>query len=45
MGPFPILTERMLVREFRREDDLSIDAFASDAEVTQHTSWGWWFRF
>jgi RimJ/RimL family protein N-acetyltransferase len=40
MGPFPILTERMLLREFRREDDLSIDAFASDAEVTQHTSWG-----
>jgi [ribosomal protein S5]-alanine N-acetyltransferase len=40
MGPFPIVTERLLLREFCREDDMFIDAFASDAEVTRHTSWG-----
>jgi ribosomal-protein-alanine N-acetyltransferase len=40
MGPFPIITDRLVLREFRREDDLAVDAFASDAEVTLHTSWG-----
>jgi [ribosomal protein S5]-alanine N-acetyltransferase len=40
MGPFPIIAERLLLREFCREDDMPIHEFASDAEVTRHTSWG-----
>jgi ribosomal-protein-alanine N-acetyltransferase len=40
MGPFPIETERLLLREFSREDETAVDAFASDVHVTRHTSWG-----
>ncbi len=40
MGPFPIETDRLLLREFRLEDHPAIHAYASDREVTLHTSWG-----
>jgi RimJ/RimL family protein N-acetyltransferase len=40
MGPFPITTERLQLREFRVEDEASVYAYASDPEVTKHTSWG-----
>jgi RimJ/RimL family protein N-acetyltransferase len=40
MGPFPIASERLQLREFRPEDELDIHAYASDPEVTMHTGWG-----
>ncbi len=40
MGPFPIETDRLLLREFRLEDLFAIHSYASDKEVTLHTSWG-----
>jgi ribosomal-protein-alanine N-acetyltransferase len=39
MTPFPIVTERLLLREFRLEDAAAINLYASDPEVTRHTSW------
>jgi ribosomal-protein-alanine N-acetyltransferase len=40
MGPFPLQTERLILREFSREDETAVDSFASNARVTRHTSWG-----
>ena len=40
MGPFPITSERVDLREFRPEDEGAIHAYASDPEVTMHTGWG-----
>jgi [ribosomal protein S5]-alanine N-acetyltransferase len=40
MGPFPIETDRLLLREFSPEDETAIHAYASDKDVTLHTSWG-----
>jgi ribosomal-protein-alanine N-acetyltransferase len=40
MTPFPLVTERLRLREFCLEDDAAVDAYASDPEVTKHTSWG-----
>ena len=40
MGPFPIETDRLLLREFRMEDQPAIHSYASDKQVTLHTSWG-----
>ncbi len=40
MKPFPLATDRLLLREFRAEDEEAIHAYASDPEVTRHTSWG-----
>jgi [ribosomal protein S5]-alanine N-acetyltransferase len=34
--PLPILTERLLLRDFRAEDEAAIHAYASDPEVTRH---------
>jgi ribosomal-protein-alanine N-acetyltransferase len=39
MGPFPIITDRLLLREFRFEDSVAINLYASDPEVTRYTSW------
>jgi hypothetical protein len=38
MGPFSITTERLVLREFRDEDQAAGYSFASDPEVTKHTS-------
>jgi [ribosomal protein S5]-alanine N-acetyltransferase len=38
--PFPIVTDRLLLREFRIADESAIHAYASDPEVTRYTSWG-----
>ena len=40
MGPFPLETNRLLLREFRAEDEASIHDYASDPEVTRFTDWG-----
>ena len=40
MGPFPITSERLQLREFRLEDERAIHEYASDPEVTMHTGWG-----
>jgi ribosomal-protein-alanine N-acetyltransferase len=40
MGPFPIETDRLLLREFRMQDHPAIHSYASDKQVTLHTSWG-----
>jgi [ribosomal protein S5]-alanine N-acetyltransferase len=40
MGPFPITSERLQLREFRLEDQRAIHEYASDPEVTMHTGWG-----
>jgi [ribosomal protein S5]-alanine N-acetyltransferase len=40
MGPFPIETPRLLLREFRRADEAAVHTYASDPEVTRYTSWG-----
>jgi RimJ/RimL family protein N-acetyltransferase len=40
MRPFPIETERLLLREFRAEDESAMHAYASDPEVTRFTDWG-----
>src|SRR5579863_3389148 len=40
MGPFPIISERLHLREFRLEDERAIHEYASDPEVTMHTGWG-----
>ncbi len=39
MSLFPIVTERLLLREFRFEDAAAINLYAGDPEVTRHTSW------
>lgn len=39
-GPFPIESERLLLREFRAEDQAAVHAYASDPEVTRFTDWG-----
>jgi RimJ/RimL family protein N-acetyltransferase len=39
MSLFPIVTERLLLREFRFEDAPAINLYAADPEVTRHTSW------
>jgi [ribosomal protein S5]-alanine N-acetyltransferase len=36
----PVATERLLLREFRLEDEAAIHAYASDLEVTRFTTWG-----
>jgi RimJ/RimL family protein N-acetyltransferase len=40
MGPFPIETPRLQLREFRLEDEAAVHAYAGDPEVTRFTSWG-----
>ena len=40
MGPFPIQTERLLLREFYPEDEAAIHSYASAPEVTRFTDWG-----
>jgi ribosomal-protein-alanine N-acetyltransferase len=40
MTPLPLITERLLLREFCLEDQAAVHAYASDPEVTKHTSWG-----
>jgi [ribosomal protein S5]-alanine N-acetyltransferase len=40
MGPFPIETERLLLREFRAEDEAAIHAYAADEEATRFANWG-----
>ena len=40
MAALPIRTERLVLREFRPEDEAAIHAYASDPDVTRHTSWG-----
>ena len=40
MKPFPLQTERLLLREYRPEDEAALHAYASDREVTRHTAWG-----
>jgi ribosomal-protein-alanine N-acetyltransferase len=40
MGPFPIETERLVLREFRAKDEAAVHAYASDAETTRFTDWG-----
>jgi [ribosomal protein S5]-alanine N-acetyltransferase len=37
---FPIETERLLLREFRAEDETAIHAYASDPEVVRLMIWG-----
>jgi ribosomal-protein-alanine N-acetyltransferase len=37
---FPIETERLLLREFRAEDEAAIHAYASDPEVVRLMIWG-----
>jgi ribosomal-protein-alanine N-acetyltransferase len=38
--PLPIATPRLILREFRPEDEPDIHAYASDPEITEHTAWG-----
>ncbi len=40
MGPLLLESERLFLREFRPEDESSIQAYASDPEVTRFTDWG-----
>jgi ribosomal-protein-alanine N-acetyltransferase len=40
VGPFPIESERLLLREFRAEDEAAVHAYARNPEVTRFTSWG-----
>lgn len=40
MGPFPIETPRLQLREFRIADEAAIHSYAGDPEVTRYTSWG-----
>ena len=40
MGPFPILSDRLILREFRAGDEPAIHRYASDPQVTRYTSWG-----
>ena len=40
MKPFPIQTERLVLREFLPEDEAAIHEYASDPEVTKSTAWG-----
>lgn len=37
---FPILTPRLLLREFTTADESDVHAYASDVVVTQYTDWG-----
>ena len=37
---FPLETERLLLRDFRLEDEASIYEYASDPEVVRFTDWG-----
>jgi [ribosomal protein S5]-alanine N-acetyltransferase len=38
--PFPLSTDRLIIREFRAEDEAAIQAYASDVDVTRDTAWG-----
>ncbi|GAA1650453.1 GNAT family N-acetyltransferase [Actinoplanes couchii] len=35
-----IVTARLLLREFRLDDEAEVHAFAADPQVTRHTAWG-----
>jgi ribosomal-protein-alanine N-acetyltransferase len=35
----PIVTDRLLLRPFRLDDEAAVHAFTSDPEVTRYTSW------
>jgi RimJ/RimL family protein N-acetyltransferase len=35
----PIVTERLLLRPFRLDDEAAVHAYTSDPEVTRYTSW------
>ena len=37
---FPLETERLLLRDFRPEDEASIYEYASDPEVVRFADWG-----
>jgi [ribosomal protein S5]-alanine N-acetyltransferase len=37
---FPLMTERLCLREFRGSDEADIHAYASDPEVVRYASWG-----
>jgi len=37
---FPLETERLLLREYRREDEAAIYQYASDPEVVRFADWG-----
>jgi ribosomal-protein-alanine N-acetyltransferase len=40
MGPFPLETRRLLLREFRDSDETAIHEYAQDREVTRYTDFG-----
>lgn len=40
LKPFPLRTDRLLLREYRDDDAAAIHGYASDPEITRHTAWG-----
>lgn len=40
MGPFPLESERLLLREFRADDEPAIHEYAQDIDVTRFTDFG-----